>query len=158
MEKEFLHIVEEHQAIIYKVCKMYRDTREDQEDLFQEIVLQLWKAFPAFRGEAKVSTWMYRIALNTGIAMYRKQKVSFSDSEGLTKHPEPMSDEGTSENEERMFEAIRQLTRAERAIIALYLEGYPHKEIADITGITENYVGVKMSRIKEKLKNILNER
>jgi len=72
MEKAFLKTVEAHQGIIFKVCKLYRNNKEDQEDLFQEIVLQLWKAFPQFRNESKVSTWMYRIALNTAIAVFRK--------------------------------------------------------------------------------------
>lgn len=155
MEHQFLQIVEEHQGIIYKVCKMYRDTPEDQEDLFQEIVLQLWKAYPKFRNDSKVSTWMYRIALNTAIAIFRKNNIEleFNDTmprEGLAQHPEE-----PSENEEKMFEALRALNKAERAIIALYLEDYPYKDIAAIIGITENNVGVKISRIKDKLKTIL---
>ena len=76
MEKDFLNIVEQYQGIIYKVCKMYRDSQEEQEDLFQEIVLQLWKAYPKFRKESKVSTWMYRIALNTAIAIFRKNRIT----------------------------------------------------------------------------------
>jgi len=155
MEQDFLKIVEAHQGIIYKVCKMYRDTREDQEDLFQEIVLQLWKAFPKFRGKAKVSTWMYRIALNTAIAIFRKNKIELDFSENIQRETLSKSAEETSENEERLFEAIRTLNKADRAVIALYLENYPYREIAEITGITENYVGVKISRIKEKLKNFL---
>ena len=155
MERAFLKIVEDNQGIIYKVCKMYRDTKEDQEDLFQEIVLQLWKAFPEFRKESKVSTWMYRIALNTAIAIFRKNKIEIEFIESIPRSYKPNTEDITSENEERMFEAIRTLNKAERAIIALYLEDYPYKEIALITGITENYVGVKISRIKEILKNIL---
>jgi len=155
MERVFVKIVEDNQGIIYKVCKMYRDTKEDQEDLFQEIVLQLWKAFPEFRKESKVSTWMYRIALNTAIAIFRKNKKEIEFIESIPRSYKPNTEDITSENEERMFEAIRTLNKAERAIIALYLEDYPYKEIALITGITENYVGVKISRIKEILKNIL---
>ena len=75
METAFLKIVDEHQAIIFKISRMYRDTLEDQEDLFQEIVFQLWKSFPTFRNESKVSTWMYRIALNTAIAFFRKSRL-----------------------------------------------------------------------------------
>lgn len=134
---------------------MYRDSREDQEDLFQEIVLQLWKAFPKFRKESKVSTWMYRIALNTAIAIFRKNKIELEFKASIPKDYHSKYIETTSENEERLFEAIRTLNKAERAIIGLYLEDYPYNEIAEITGITENYVGVKISRIKEKLKNIL---
>ena len=155
METDFLKIVEDHQGIIYKVCKMYRDSKEDQEDLFQEIVLQLWKSFPKFRKESKVSTWIYRIALNTGIAIFRKNKIVLEFKENIPKENQSNYAQEPSENEERMFGAIRTLNKAERAIIALYLEDYPHKEIAEITGITENYVGVKINRIKEKLKNIL---
>ena len=155
MEASFLKIVEDHQGIIYKVCKMYRDSGEDQEDLFQEIVLQLWKAFPNFRKESKVSTWMYRIALNTAIAIFRKNKIELEFNAGIPGEHALSDTEELSENEERMFEAIRTLNKAERALIALYLEDYPYREIAEITGITENYVGVKISRIKEKLKTIL---
>ncbi|MEO8253683.1 MAG: sigma-70 family RNA polymerase sigma factor [Flavobacterium sp.] len=155
METAFLKIVEDNQGIIYKVCKMYRDAKEDQEDLFQEIVLQLWKSFPKFRKESKVSSWMYRIALNTAIAIYRKNKIELEFTEGIPKDYQSNYTETSSENEERMFEAIRTLNNAERAIIALYLEDYQYSEIAEITGITENYVGVKISRIKEKLKNKL---
>ncbi len=155
METVFLKIIEDHQGIIYKVCKMYRDSREDQEDLFQEIVLQLWKAFPKFRNESKVSTWMYRIALNTAITIFRKNIIELEFKERITEDHRSNYTEILSENEERMFEAIRTLDKVERAIIALYLEDYPYSEIAEATGITENYVGVKMCRIKEKLKNIL---
>ncbi len=155
MEKAFLKIIDDHQGIVYKVCKMYRDTKEDQEDLFQEIVLQLWKAFPKFRDESTISTWMYRIALNTGIAIFRKNKINLEFKENLPNNNEQNNAHATSENEERLFEAIRTLTKADRAIIALYLEDYPYKEIAEMIGITENYVGVKVSRIKEKLKMTL---
>ncbi len=155
MQKAFLKIVDKNQGIIYKVCKMYRDSKEDQEDLFQEIVLQLWKAYPKFRNESKVSTWIYRIALNTAIATFRKKKIGLEFKENIPNEYHSNETEVPSKNEERMFEAIRTLSKANRALIALYLGGYPHKEIAEITGITENYVGVKISRIKEKLKKIL---
>ncbi|MEM6816303.1 MAG: sigma-70 family RNA polymerase sigma factor, partial [Bacteroidota bacterium] len=75
VEEAFLNLIEKYQAIIYKVCKMYRDTKEDQEDLFQDILLQLWRAYPGFRGDAKVTTWMYRVALNTAISSIRKKRV-----------------------------------------------------------------------------------
>lgn len=155
MQKAFLKIVDKNQGIIYKVCKMYRDSKEDQEDLFQEIVLQLWKAYPKFRNESKVSTWMYRIALNTAIATFRRNNIELDFQGSIPKEYHSNYIEMPSENEERMFEAIRTLNKAERAIIALHLEDYSHREIGEITGITENYVGVKISRIKEKLKRIL---
>lgn len=135
---------------------MYRDSPQDQEDLFQEIVLQLWKAFPKFRAESKVSTWMYRIALNTAIATFRKNTISLSQNDVLPDHMPVSTIQETSENEEKLFEAIRRLNQAERALIALFLEDYSYKEIANLAGITENNVGVKISRIKDKLKIILN--
>ncbi len=155
MENTFLEIVDDHQGIIHKVCLMYRDTPEDQEDLFQEIVLQLWKAFPAFRGEAKISTWVYRIALNTAIVVFRKKQVQLDVQEAPLLNDISSEHENPSDNEDRLFEALRRLGKAERAIIALFLEGYSYKEIGEISGITENYVAVKISRIKQKLKNIL---
>lgn len=155
MEKTFLKIVDEHQRIIYKVCRMYRDTREDQEDLFQEIVFQLWKSFPAFRKESKVSTWMYRIALNTAIAVFRKKTIPVGFQENIPEKFHPREADDMPENEERMYEALRKLDTAERAIISLFLEDYSYSEIAQITGISENYVGVKINRIKTKLKVIL---
>jgi len=155
MEKVFLKIIDDNQGIIYKVCNIYRDNKQDQEDLFQEIVLQLWKAYPKFRNDSKISTWMYRIALNTAIAIYRKNTIKLELKGTIAKDFDLKSNDTTSENEERMFEAIRTLNKTERALVALYLEDYSYKEIAIITGITENYVGVKISRIKEKLKKNL---
>lgn len=155
MEREFLNIVEANQGIIFKVCKLYRNSKEDQEDLFQEIVLQLWRAFPKFRKESKVSTWMYRIALNTAIAMFRKHKIEIEFNEYTPKEIYSNQESEQSENEERLFDAIRTLNQTEMAIIALFLEGFNYKEIGEITGITENYVGVKINRIKGKLKIIL---
>lgn len=133
---------------------MYRDHKEDQEDLFQDIVYQLFKAYPKFRNESKVSTWMYRIALNTAIASLRKNRIKLNYPEEL---PSNITvPERQSENEIRMYEALRKLNSAEKAMITLFLEDYSYKEIGEIVGITENYVGVKMSRIKVKLKSILN--
>nr|WP_295928359.1 sigma-70 family RNA polymerase sigma factor [uncultured Dyadobacter sp.] len=156
MEKIFLETIREHQRIIHKVSRLYRNGREDQQDLFQEIVYQLWRAFPGFRQEAKVSTWIYRIALNTAMATYRKQKPPIS----LSEHPPDLADAGeiTSEREEWLLRALRTLGESERALISLYLEDYSYAEIASVTGISENYVGVKLNRIKEKLKNLLNQK
>jgi len=157
MQQAFLKTIQQHQNIIHKVSRMYRDTPEDQQDLFQEIVYQLWKSFPGFRADSKVSTWIYRIALNTSIATFRKQKIPVEYSEHISDKYQYTENQDVSENEERMYGALRQLTDSEKAIISLFLEDYSYQEIAVITGITENYVGVKMNRIKEKLKLILNK-
>lgn len=155
MQDRFLEIVDAHQNIIFKVCRMYRDSKEDQEDLFQEIVLQLWKSFPSFRAESKISSWIYRVALNTAMAVYRKKKVTLDFKEDISENLYPRAITEPSENEQKMFDAFRKLDNAERAIIALYLEDYSYREIGGILGKTENYVGVLMSRIKQKLKIIL---
>lgn len=155
MKEVFLKSVEAHQAIIYKISRLYRGTVEDREDLFQEIVFQLWKAYPSFKGESKFSTWMYRIALNTALASFRKKTVDLEYKESLLIQKEVEAEQ--SENEQRMFAAFKMLNKTEKAIIALYLEDYSHKEIAEMIGITENHIGVKMSRIKTKLKTILNQ-
>jgi len=156
MEKAFLSMIEEHQNIIHKVCHVYRDRKEDQEDLFQDIILQLLKAYPDFRKESKVSTWMYRIALNTAIAVFRKNRVPLDFKATIPVELHPTDSATTFDNQDRMFRALRTLTQSEKAIITLYLDDFSYREIAEITGISENYVGVKINRIKNKLKNILN--
>lgn len=156
MEQAFLKDIQNNQNIIYKVCNLYRDRREDQEDLFQEIVYQLWKAYPGFKGESKLSTWIYRIALNTAIAAYRKPKIDLTYPEELPDHVHYAAELNSSENEERLFRALRMLTDAEKAVISLYLEDFSYQEIAAITGLTESNVGARLNRIKNKLKERLN--
>ena len=155
MEKEFLALIHDHQNIIYKICRLYRDNKEDQEDLFQEIVYQLWKSYPGFKRESKVSSWMYRIALNTAIDIYRKSKISIDYYQEFPEHLHPSGEKDISQNEERLFLALRQLNDSEKAVISLYLEDFNYAEIAAITGLSENNVGVRLNRIKNKLKQIL---
>jgi RNA polymerase sigma-70 factor (ECF subfamily) len=155
MEKQFLRVIHDHQKIVYKVCRVYRDNREDQEDLFQEIVYQLWKSYPGFKGESKVSSWIYRIALNTAIAVYRKSKISIYYYEQFPEHIHPSNENAISENEERLFWALRKLNDSEKAVISLYLEDFNYQEIAAITGLSESNVGVRLNRIKNKLREIL---
>lgn len=158
MEKEFLHIIQKNQGIIHKVCNIYCDTDDDRSDLFQEIVAQLWRSFPSFRKEAKVSTWMYRVALNTAITTFKKAKRR-PDQSGLSYDNFQIEDEkydtATEENIKLLHKAITHLTGIEKSIILLFLENKKYEEIAEITGITQNYVRVKMNRIKKKLKKIM---
>jgi RNA polymerase sigma-70 factor (ECF subfamily) len=155
MEKEFLALIHDHQNIIYKICRLYRDNKEDQEDLFQEIVYQLWKSYPGFKRESKVSSWMYRIALNTAIAVYRKSNISIDYYREFPEHLHLSDEKDISQNEERLFLALRQLNDSEKAVISLYLEDFNYAEIAAITGLSESNVGVRLNRIKNKLKQIL---
>ena len=156
MQKEFLQIIHDNQKLLHKVCRVYRDSKEDQEDLFQEIVYQLWKSFPNFKRESKVSSWIYRIALNTAIAIYRrKNKLAVEYKDEVPDHIRHENETPVSENEERLFRALRKLNDAEKAIISLYLEDCSYQEIAAITGLSETNIGVRLNRIKTKLKEIL---
>lgn len=142
------------QGIIHKVCRMYCDDEEHRKDLFQEILIQLWKSFPSYRGDAKVSTWMYRVALNVAIQDFRKEKkrkLLFFESYEFKEVAAQPRNELEDERLKKMYRAISQLDKVERAIILLHLEGKSNEEIAEIVGITQNYVRVKMTRIRKKI-------
>ncbi len=160
MEKEFLHIIRENQGIIHKVCKIYCDLDEDRNDLFQEIIAQLWKSYPSFRKESKVTTWMYRVGLNTAITFFKKSKRR-PDRNQLSYENYQFADDGydneTDEQIKILQRAVSQLTGIEKSIILLFLENKKYEEIAEITGITQNYVRVKMNRIKKKLRVLMDK-
>lgn len=152
-EKEFISLLNQHQKIIYKVCNLYMDKEAGREDLFQEITLQAWKAYSKFRGDSKFSTWLYRIALNTAITFFRKEKRGPSIYTTDTM-PEGKQDayDPIEEQVKMMYAAIGNLSKIDKAIVMLYLEDYSYTEIGDMMGITANNVAVKMNRIKAKLK------
>lgn len=154
-ETAFLTLMAEHQGIIHKICRLYRDRREDREDLFQEITFQLWKSFPSFKGNSLISTWLYRIALNTAIASYRKEKPTIDYVETLPELAEESQNEELILRQERLLTAMKQLSESEKAIIALYLDDLSYLQIAEILGISENNVGVKINRIKTKIQQLL---
>jgi len=152
-EKEFIHLLNQHQKIVYKVCNLYMDLHSDREDLFQEITLQAWKAYGNFRGDAKFSTWLYRVALNTAITFFRKDKKK-PDIYSTDSMPEKV-EENTDPVEEQvkaMYAAIGELSKIDKALVMLYLEDYSYQEIGEMMGITANNVAVKMNRIKVRLK------
>jgi len=156
-EKKFISLINEHQGLIHKVCIMYENDPDVRNDLFQEIVFQLWKSFSSFRGEAKITTWMYRIALNTAISGFRKQ-TRILKTEDLKELHLNISDSWGDEREEsiqRLHWAIRQLSEIERAMIMMALEEVPYDEIAETIGITQNNVRVRMNRIREKIKKLM---
>jgi len=158
-KERFLHQITDSQGIIHKVCGMYCEDREHRKDLFQEILIQLWKSYPTFRGEAKFSTWVYRVAINVAIQDFRKfkkqQKLFFQTNEFRDRSQED-NDTRTDEHLVQMHRAIGNLNKIEKAIIMLHLDDKTNAEIASIIGITQNYVRVKMNRIKTKLKRSLN--
>lgn len=154
LTETFISIIREHERLIYKVCSLYAGNPEDKNDLYQEIILQAWKAFPRFKAQAKVSTWLYRVALNTAISTTRKQKIKHHYEESLLLNfPDPMS--GDDEQYKLLYSAISQLPELERALVLLYLEDKAHAEIAEIMGISVSNVGTKLTRIKDKMKKII---
>jgi len=159
LEHSFVTKLERNQNIVHKVCRIYTSNKDQHNDLFQEITIQLWKAYPKFRGDSKFSTWMYRVALNTAITLYRKSKrsVKTQDYESVVfKIKSEDYDDTEEEQLKLMYKAIKQLSDIEKALIFLYLEDKNYKEIAETIGITEVNARVKMNRIKTKLKKILN--
>lgn len=151
-EAAFLKLIGEHQRILHKVCNVYEQEAALREDLFQEIILQAWQSFSKFRGDAKFSTWLYRVALNTAISFYRKdqKKPDFISTAIFPEQSDYQDDK--EEQVQAMYKAIAALSKIDKALVMLYLEDYDYKEIGDTLGITANNVAVKMNRIKVKLK------
>ncbi|QCW99063.1 sigma-70 family RNA polymerase sigma factor [Aggregatimonas sangjinii] len=154
LEIEFSERIQESQGIIHKVSRMYCDNEEHRKDLFQEILIQLWKSYPSFRGDSKFSTWMYRVALNVAIQDLRKTKKKkhlFFQTNQFKDASEESKIEVQDEKLKLMHKAIASLNKVEKAIVMLHLDGKSNEEISEIVGITQNYVRVKMNRIKTKL-------
>jgi RNA polymerase sigma factor (sigma-70 family) len=157
MEKDLIEILNNHQGLIYKVCNLYCSDREDRKDLFQEIVLQVWKSLGSFRHESSLSTWMYRIALNTAITHLKKEKKTLNQQLSLNgiEIPELNDSDEKEEQLNALFIAIEHLDKIDKSIILLYLEEKSYEEISEITGLSKSNVGVKLNRIKTKLSNTL---
>ncbi len=154
-EAAFLEQVRQNQGVIYKLVGLYANDTEEKKDLYQEILLQAWKGWPSFRKEAKFSTWLYRICLNTILTQKRKpQRVDYKDSlESIS----PAVQNSVVQNEDvvRLRMAIRQLPETDRAIISMNIDGYENAEVAEMLGISNNHVAVKLHRIKQQLGNLL---
>ena len=157
MEKDqFISVIKENQNLIYKICYSYCSNSENRKDLQQEILLQLWNSFSKFDGRAKLSTWIYRIALNTAISYYRNDSkhrdkkinidtsiISFSSFEYVPEQDEDIA---------MLYQFIENLNKMDKALILLYLDDNKYKDIAEILGISETNVATKISRIKKALK------
>ena len=156
-EQDFLTRIEKHKGILYKVSKMYMDNHDDQQDLFQEIVCQLWKSYDSFRNESQFSTWMYRVAINTAIVFLKKEKRKVDKYEIASENiKEEIDDSEIKESQiEHFYKAVQKLEKIDKAIIFYQLEGFSHKEIGDNLGISEGNARVKLNRAKEKLKEII---
>lgn len=152
-KKRFIEIIRENEGLIYKVAKMYSNSLEDEQDLLQDIVYQLWKSFPSFRSASRISTWMYRIALNTAIRYLdqgKKKANQVEMDEAFLNRPDVV-DNFNEDRHQVLFAQIKKLSDIEKAIIFLFLEGKSYEEIAAVTGFTVTNVGTRLGRIKQKL-------
>ena len=154
-EKEFLEQLEKHQNIVHKVCHMFAPGEADRRDLFQEITIKLWLGFQSFKGDAALTTWMYRVAINTAITLTKKaalfgnQKIQISEEYAIAEVID------YSEDIKILYKAISKLSKIEKAVILLWLEEKTYNEIAQIVGISEKNVSVKLVRSKKKLAKII---
>ena len=157
-EREFSNLINEHQGLIIKVSRLYTNTLEDEEDLFQEIVLQLWRSYDTFKGDSKISTWMYRVALNTAITLFRKKTKSPKTDEIQDFHVKTFIENFENEKQQQvtlLYKVIKMLPNVERAIVTMYLDDLPYRDIAENLGITEVNARVKMNRLKKTLKELM---
>ncbi len=159
---KFHRFLNEHVAVIRRICRVYTNDADEYQDYFQEVVLQLWRAFGSFRGEAQASTWVYRIALNVCLSLIKVKKRQVSAVSLEPEHwgnvPAEASDTTEEEQLKQLYAAIRQLNKIDRALVLLYLDGRKYEEIADVLGISLSNVGVKINRIKKQLNRIIHGR
>lgn len=156
-QEQFLREIQQHAGILHKICRLYAGTPADREDLFQEIIIQLWKSYSSFRGEAKFTTWMYRIALNTAITGLRKKNRTIGLDFPGNIPAEPIDTPEQAHREDmlkQLYDAIATLSELERAIVMLYLDDRSYEEMEEVLGINQNNLRVKMNRIKNKLRQL----
>jgi len=155
-EQGFLEIVRRHERLIGKLALLYAVSPEDRKDLSQEILFQLWRSYGSFKGESSWSTWIYRVALNTAITSFRRSR-NFPEhdelKEGIPVESRSHEDLELHERTQLLYRAIRSLNKADRALITLYLEDLSYREIAEILGISEDNAGVRLNRIKKRLRS-----
>ena len=157
VEQEFLSGIREYERGIYKGGYLYTTPNATLNDLYQEVVLNIWKAFPKFRRECKISTWIYRIALNTCISFIRKEK-NIPEIVTLTQEADRSEeDDETQAMLQQLYRMINRLGQLEKSIILLYLEEKSYEDISEITGLTVTNVATKLNRIKDKLKKMNKE-
>jgi RNA polymerase sigma-70 factor (ECF subfamily) len=155
MKRDIEIIISEYGNSLFKICFGYGKSKEEAEDLLQEVYINIWRGLPTFRKESSLKTWVYRIAINTCLLSTRKKKIQTSC---LHESVLSYSAESNPESDyfEELHEAINQLKEPEKSIILLYLDGFSHKEISDVIGISSNYVGVKINRTKTIISKKLN--
>lgn len=159
-ELYFVNLLEENQNILHKICRLYTTDIDAHKDLFQEMVIQLWKAYPSFKGDSKFTTWAYRVALNTAISLYRVKKRKITTVEWDNSLQNIRYEEYDDQQEQQLsslYSAVRQLNDIEKALVYMYLEDKDYAEISESLGISEVNARVKMNRIKTKLKTMINQ-
>ncbi len=161
-ETLFLSALEQNRQKLYRICSIYSEDDEDSKDLFQEVLIQIWKSMPSFRGKSSMSTWMFRVALNVCLrfkSKYSKNQNRFTRLNSVT-ISNFKTEENNNEDSEKLKAlriCIKKLNEGDKAIVALYLEGLAYKEISSIVGLSENHIAVKIKRIKSKLFNCINK-
>jgi RNA polymerase sigma-70 factor, ECF subfamily len=155
--EQFLNVFQDNLGTVLKIARAYTSNRQDKEDLINNIALELWKSFKHFNGNAKISTWIYRVALNTSMNYKRKKKkdslfFSLNDLKKEDNYPW-FQEQDNSSDLDILYQCIEELNEINKAIILLYLDGNSHEEISEITGISKTNVGTRISRIKEQIKN-----
>lgn len=163
-ERKFMELVNENQNRILRVCRVYAWNSADQDDLFQEIVLQIWRGLPGLREKQFASTWLYRVAINTSISFVRKRasrlnRVVHFEHADLTRTIESRqtTEESTDDRIADLYTAIYKLDPLERALVTLFLEDFTYEQMAEVTGISANNVGVMLHRAKKKLSSLMTE-
>lgn len=162
LENRFLTALEQNQHKLLRVCSVYAEDSDDKKDLFQEALIHIWQSMPMFEEKSSISTWMFRITLNVCLRLQMRQarkRERFRKLESLTFEPpgEDETDPVAHERLEKLRSCIKKLNHADKALITLYLEELPYREISEITGLGENNVAAKVKRIKAKLLNCINE-
>lgn len=157
--QEFNTIINQYHPVLFKISRSYSDNEDDFQDLYQEMLIQLWNSLKSFKGESKLSTWIYRVALNTALTWCRsnKNKIKTLELEGVYHlAADPHEHDHQEEKIKLLYKCIRELEKGDRSIILLHLEGKQYDEISEIVGISKSNVGVKLLRIKKKLFELLN--
>lgn len=154
----------EHEGAVLKVARAYTRTIDDRQDLAQEILLQVWRSLPQFQGKASASTWFYRVALNTALSWHRKERRRWLRQQPVLEVKDLSAAELDSaqqmvqrETVERLYAAIRQLSKADAALVLLYLDDLSYRQMAEVLGISESNVGVKLNRAKKTLGELMKE-
>ncbi|MDG1054694.1 MAG: sigma-70 family RNA polymerase sigma factor [Flavobacteriaceae bacterium] len=159
-ESEFIALLEEHQNIVHRICRIYTQSEAEHKDLFQEISIQLWRSFDRFEGKSKFSTWMYRVGLNTAITLYRKNKKridTYEINEEINGIELDDYDPVIDEQLNWLYEEIEKFSEIDKALVLLYLENKRYNEIAETLGISTVNARVKMNRIKQRLKKMIKQ-